>query len=245
MINDAEVPAAERQNRFGLSTPPENLVWLEARAVLEAGALVPTAPWLLLQPRGDGRQIMVLPGFKTDDQSTWPLRKFLQYLGYEAHGWGLGTNTGNPEKDAERLAERLDDIQRPGEPITLIGWSLGGVVARATAMNQPDRVREIITMGTPVEGGPKYTRAHRHYSGSRNIDLDQFEAHIHSKNQQSIDAPITVIYSRSDGIVGWQAAIDRYNANTRHIRVHGSHLGLGFNPCVWNIIAKTLKESAE
>ncbi len=245
MAQDAQTPAAQRAAHFGLAPPNENLLPLESRALFEAGALIPSAPWLALQPRGDGRQVMVLPGFKAGDRSTWALRRFLNFLGYDAHGWGLGVNQGNPEQDAQRLVQQLDKIQRQGEAITLIGWSLGGVVARATAMNHPTRVREIITLGTPVEGGPKYTRAGKYYSESRNIDLDAFEAYVHDTNKQTLDIPITVVYSQSDAIVGWRAAIDRYNPQARHIRVSGSHLGLGFNPCVWRTVAQTLNPNGE
>jgi hypothetical protein len=55
-----------------------------------------------------------------------------------------------------------------------------------------------------------------------------------------LDVPLTVVYSRSDAVVGWRAAIDRYNPQAEHIEVPGSHIGLGFSPRVWRIIASTL-----
>lgn len=95
-------------------------------------------------------------------------------------------------------------------------------------------------MGTPVEGGPKYTSIGGVYARARGIDLDEYEARAHSVNARGIEAPLTVIFSRSDAVVGWRAAIDRYNPHARHVEVRSSHLGLGANPSVYRIIARTL-----
>ena len=230
----------DRERKYGLRTPPAWLKFLEVRALLETGSLLPASPWLLAQPRGDGRKIVVVPGFLTDDRVTAPLRTYLKYLGYDVLGWGLGRNNGGPERDAQRLVERLSDIRNPGQPITLIGWSLGGVIARESARLAPQAVGEVITYGTPVEGGPKYTATGESFARRRRLDLDEFERHVHSINSRGIGQPLTVIYSRGDGIVGWRAAIDRYNPQARHISVAGSHIGLGTNPLVWRVIARTL-----
>lgn len=243
-MSDSNVDAQEREARFGLDRPAAWLKFLEPRAVLETMLLLPSAPLLGARRSGDGRQIMVLPGFLTDDNVTWPLRRYLRYLGYRPQGWQLGRNAGYPERDAAQLAKTLDTVRDDDTPITLIGWSLGGVVAREVARARPDAVREVITLGAPVEGGPKYTIAADRIARRQEMDLDSFEAHVHQINQQGITQPLTVIYSRSDGVVGWRAAIDRYNPQARHIRVIGSHLGLGTNPVVWRAIEKTLRLSA-
>jgi pimeloyl-ACP methyl ester carboxylesterase len=236
-------PSFDREERYQLRVPGRARRYLEVRALMEFFLLVPAAPILLSQNRGDGRQIMLLPGFLADDTSTWPLRHFLDYLGYEALPWNQGRNQGQPEADADRVIAGLRSVRRPDEPITLIGWSLGGVIAREVARRTPGIVREVITLGTPVEGGPKYTAAGRRFAKQQNIDLDAFERHVHEINQLGISCPLTVIYSHGDGIVDWRAAIDRYNPQARHERVVGSHLGLGVNPLVWRLIARTLSAS--
>jgi pimeloyl-ACP methyl ester carboxylesterase len=236
-----DIAPPEREPRFGLTRPGGALKAFEMRAPLETLALVPCAPWLFARRNGDGRQIMVIPGFLTDDGVTAPLRWYLNYLGYRALPWEMGRNKGDPERDAVRLAERLDQQLGEDEDITLIGWSLGGVIAREVARLRPDAVREVITIGTPVEGGPKYTLAGPRFAQKFGIDLDEFESHVHSINRQGIEQPLTVIYSRSDAVVGWQAAIDRYNPHARHIRVTSSHLGMGTNPAVWRAVEKTLR----
>ncbi|MFK8015479.1 MAG: esterase/lipase family protein [Gammaproteobacteria bacterium] len=239
----ADIEAADREAHFDLDQPASALKFFEFRAALETLLLLPSAPLLAARRSGDGRQIMVVPGFLTDDGVTWPLRRYLDYLGYRTQGWNLGRNKGFPERDAQRIAESLDDLRDPDRKITMIGWSLGGVVAREVARQRPDAVREVITIGTPVEGGPKYTIAGERFAASQGVDLDSFEAHVHEINQQGITQPLTVIYSRSDGVVGWRAAVDRYNPHARHVRVIGSHIGLGTNPAVWRIIEKTLRNS--
>ncbi len=230
----------DREARYDLRRPESFRKYLEVRAVFEAAMLLPAAPLLATQNRGDGRQVMLLPGLLTDDRSTWPLRRFLQFLGYETLPWGLGRNYGQPEKDVDRIIDRISGVRRRDEPITLIGWSLGGVIARGVALRDPVAVREVITLGTPVEGGPKYTAAGDRFAARQGINLDDLERHIHEINAAGINCPLTVIYSRSDGVVGWRAAIDRYNAHARHERVPGSHFGLGVNPLVWKLIAQTL-----
>ena len=162
-------------------------------------------------------------------------------------GTGLETTEGQTG-DAEAgivLTEVSRSLREDGEQLTLIGWSLGGVVARLVAMQRGDAVREVITLGTPVEGGPKYTSAGAYYAKSRGIDLDAFEQHVHSMNQRGLDAPLTVIYSRTDAIVSWRAAVDRYNPHARHVEVESSHVGLGFNAEVWRIIARVLHASRD
>ncbi len=238
-MSPATVPAAHRAERFGLRPPAARTGFLEARALLEFSSLFPAAPGLFTLPRGDGRQVMTLPGFGADDSSTWPLRRFLASLGYRPLPWGLGVNQ-DPEVAAEKLLARLPSVQDADAPITLIGWSLGGIVARLIAHHAPEAVREVITMGTPVEGGPKYTSMGAFYAARQGIDLDSFEAHVHAVNARGIDAPLTVIFSKSDAVVGWRAAIDRYNPQARHVEVRSSHLGLGANPTVYRIIARTL-----
>ena len=76
---------ANRELRFllGLAELP--------RAALESAALVASAPWLNLAPRGDGHHVMVLPGFAADDESTQVLRSFLDQRGFHARPLGNGT----------------------------------------------------------------------------------------------------------------------------------------------------------
>lgn len=215
---------------------------LEVRAPFEWASLLVRAPQLASAPRGDGRPVMLLPGYKADESSMRPLGRYLSYLGYDVHDWGIGRNQGDVEGYIERVGKIVRDLhdELGGVPITLIGWSLGGVVAREIARLFERHVREVITMGTPIIGGPKYTVVANRFAAKADIDLDAFEVEVHERNSIGIKQPVTAIYSKSDGVVGWRACVDTYNAHARNIAVNCSHLGLGGHGRVWRLIADTL-----
>ena len=202
-------------------------------------------PSLATAPRGDGRKVVLVPGFTAPELSMQPLALYLRYLGYDASTWGLGVNGGNVDPLTQQFGENIQAMAaRDGAPVTLIGWSLGGVIARETARLFEASVREVITMGTPLIGGPKYTAVGTLYAMKEGLDLDQFEREVHARNSIGLSQPLTVIYSKSDGIVGWQAARDVYNAHARNIVVRSTHCALGANATVWKIVADTLADRA-
>ena len=201
-------------------------------------------PSLFTAPRGDGRKIVLLPGFTSPELAMQPLASYLKFLGYDAATWGLGINGGDVDGLTEEFGIGVERMARADcAPVTLIGWSLGGVIARETARLFPNSVREIITMGSPLIGGPKYTSVGAIYARLNQLDMDAFEEEIHERNLLGLTQPITAIYSKSDGVVGWKAAIDVYNDQTNHIEVRSTHFGLGVNSKVWRIVADTLSES--
>ena len=123
------------------------------RAVGDFGLLAAAAPVLARSPRGDGHTVLVLPGLTADDVSTQPLRQFLRLLGYDVRGWGLGRNRGPDAETRRRLAEVVRTAyEREGRPVSLVGWSMGGVFAREMARATPSAVRLVITLGSPVHG---------------------------------------------------------------------------------------------
>jgi pimeloyl-ACP methyl ester carboxylesterase len=118
---------------------------------------------------------------------------------------------------------------------------MGGVIAREVALHHPNLIRRVITMGSPITGGPKYT-AFADQLASGGVDLDAIEAHIHHRQRTSppLQVPVTAIFSRRDGVVAWQACIDQINQGVEHVEVKSSHLGLGFDPEVYRLIARRL-----
>jgi pimeloyl-ACP methyl ester carboxylesterase len=215
---------------------------LEVRAPLDWATLLLRMPSLLRAPRGDGRPVMLLPGFGTDELSMRPLGRYLRYLGYDVYDWGLGRNRGRVNRHTRQIGARVREISREldGASVTLIGWSLGGVIARETARLFAPYVREVITLATPIIGGPKYTTAAGHFARAGKLDLDEFEKEVHARNSAGIQQPVTSIYSKRDGIVGWRASVDVYNAHARNIEVNSSHFGIGANGRVWRLIADVL-----
>ena len=228
--------------------PPNPIGLLrEARGLLELPSLLLRSPHLARQPRGRGQPALVLPGFGAGDASTAVLRAYLRYLGHRPRGWGLGRNRGDVPMLLARVLEKLDRIAaEERQPVALIGWSLGGVLAREAARERPAAARLVITLGSPVIGGPKYTAVAGFYR-RQGIDLDAVEAQVAARNQQPLATPVTAIYSRSDAVVAWRACIDRHAPSVDHVEVETTHLGLGFSPRVFEIIAERLArpDSAE
>ena len=208
----------------------------EARAVLEVARLVRAAPWLARAPRG-GSRVIDLPGWRAPEASNLPLRLFLRALGHDPRPWGLGTNLGDPEGDAERLVERLR-AERGADPVALVGWSLGGVVAREVARALPDRVSRVVTFGSPIVGGPSYTFAASRYPEEERRRITALIRQLDA--DRPIEVPITAIYSRRDGVVDWRACVDHASPRVEHVEVGSTHLGLGLDPDVWWTVAQAL-----
>lgn len=191
-------------------------------------------------PPGGGEPVLVAPGFATDDSWTVSLRRFLDSLGYEVCGWGLGRNRGRVPELIPALVERVEVIAAgAGRPLRLIGWSLGGYLVREVARERPDLVDLVVTLGAPVVGGPKYTASAPMYT-RRGFDLDRIEQGVAQREVDPIRVPIEAIYSRSDGIVAWRACIDHHSPDVRHHEVVSSHLGLVASPAVFRLVAERL-----
>ena len=187
--------------------------------------------------------MIVLPGLGASNTSTYVLRRYLDALGYTTHGWTNGRNRGDVQQMLPRVIEQVRQVHsHTGMKVNIIGWSLGGVLAREVARDHPAWVRQVVTMGSPLVGGPRYTTFGRYYE-TRGIDLDALEARIHARENTPITVPITSIYSKRDGIVGWRASIDRHTAHAEHEEVCATHLSLGISPQVFKIVARKLAET--
>lgn len=229
-------------------TPPSKLLALTElpRALAELGSLPWASPLLMTAPRGDGHPVLVLPGFITSDVSTSLLRRYLAALGHDAHAWELGRNLGPKAigRQGERLVERLRTIhERTGRTVSLVGWSLGGVMARQVARRLPDAVRQVISLGSPFAGNPSATNVRQAYedlTGQRLTDPDTIAQLSESATVPPV--PSTAIYTRGDGIVAWQNCVEPAAATTDNIEVVGSHCGLGVNPAVLYAVADRLAQ---
>ncbi len=213
-----------------IKAPSPLLLLLEARAPWELAALWLTVPWLRQLPRGDGHPVLVFPGLGANDVSTLPLRQLLTVLGYAPQPWNFGFNLGPRAGVLRGCTEHLRELhERHGRPVSLVGWSLGGIYARELAKLQPEAVRCVVTLGTPFAGPQRANHAWRFYEWvSRNkIDVDPvLRAQIHVAPA----VPTTSIYSRSDGVVAWPCSLNEEAAHTENIEVVASHTGLGVNP---------------
>lgn len=216
--------------------PPVNGARLELLSAVQPLRLALRAPRLLRGPRGDGRLVVDVPGWKAPEASMAPLRSYLRWLGHDARGWSLGTNDGDPEDAADALVARLDE--QGLDRVALLGWSLGGVVCREVARRRPAVVERVVTFGTPVVGGPLHTAGLGSFSAAELDRIERRQAQV--DREQPLEVPVTAILSRRDGVVSWLAAIDRTSEQVRHVEVSSSHLGLGLDPDVWLAVAEAL-----
>jgi pimeloyl-ACP methyl ester carboxylesterase len=207
------------------------------RAVADYGLYLAARPLAPSLPKGDGHPVVVLPGLLADDVSTRTLRSVLRRLGYDVHGWGLGRNIGPTAAcitGMRDLLSHLDD--RHGKPVTIIGWSLGGIFARDLARRTPASVRQVITLGSPF----RLTRQ----SQSRATKVFDRFSHLHIEHRSlpleseavPLTVPTTSIYSHFDGIVHWQTCLNPPGERCENIAVMASHLGLAHHPAaIWAI----------
>ena len=211
---------------------------------MTVGSLAFSRRLLAESPRGDGRPIMLLPGLGNSDRSMFVLKRYLRSLGYEVEGWGLGRNFGlrTVGKDAERLSNALSALfEDAGEPITLIGVSLGGMLARLMSQRLPGQVREVISIASPYAGHPRANNVWRLYQWLSGEVLDSPEARNRlTELQARLPVPATAIWSRSDGLVNGRACFDASEPGLRAIHIPGSHMGVQLRPRVMRAVADVL-----
>jgi pimeloyl-ACP methyl ester carboxylesterase len=220
--------------RRPVEAPSALFTALENRAVFELGAFMAASPLLRVVGRGDRHPVLVLPGFTASDSSTVPLRWALRSQGYWVHGWNLGRNLGPTRRVVDGLIDRLEELHgRHGRPVSIVGWSLGGIYARELARLRPDSVRQVITLGSPFRTRPGDRSAVAALWDSRQKRFSAgFVAEALSHSGEALSVPSTAIYTRTDGIVKWHLCIESDGPRRESIEVRGSHSGLGFNPAV-------------
>lgn len=227
-------PAPTRARPEG--PPPRSSLLRELRSLREPARLLAAAPSLRSAPRGDGRLVVDIPGWLAPEASMAPIRAYLRWLGHDARPWGLGTNGGTPEQDAGQLAAALEDlVTTTGRPAALVGWSLGGVVAREVARERPDLVHAVATFGTPAIGGPTHTQGAATYGPHESARIAARQEEL--DRTRPIRVPVTAVFTRRDAVVDWRACLDHTSLDVDHVEVDSTHLGLGLDPAVWLAVA--------
>lgn len=212
--------------------------------------------------------VIVVPGLWADDKTMRTLRRFLSLSGYDAYGWGLGRNLGGRGWSG-KISDLSDgwaigDRDRPnsgegavpalcdkfgaevrrrsealGRPVALVGWSLGGYLAREAARDHPDHVSGVITLGSPLIGGPKYSFVNKRYR-RRGLNVDWIADQTIKRHEVPIQCPVVSIYSKNDAIVHWSASVDRWTPKAKHFEVNCTHTAFGFHPPTFKIVLDEL-----
>jgi pimeloyl-ACP methyl ester carboxylesterase len=214
-----------------VTAPPLVLQALERLAALEFPVLLAGSPLLGLAPNGHGDPVLVVPGFAGSDQSTETLRRFLRWKGHAVYGWGLGHNVGPHERVVARLRRRLEILSlRHETTVSIVGMSLGGVYARELARQHAPAVRQVVTLGSPfrLRTGDR-TSVSWLYDLVGPRDDPMFTQPPPEDDRPRLPVPATAIFTRTDGVVRWQACVEREGPRHENVEVRGTHAGLGFN----------------
>ena len=249
-------PYAEDPSLQPLSTP----LWRESMFGLD---------WLALRlspvyfgcgvPRGNGEPVVVVPGFLASDVSMVELHGWLGRMGYRAFFSNIGRNADCPNHIASVLLETVRSAYREtGQRVRIIGHSLGGMLARSVALDHPELVSLVISMGSPFQDS---VRAHpaiiaaadsirrgRGQNGATNIRPSCFSGHCTCDFVKNMLAPGEykvahyAIYSRLDGVVDWESCIEDDPA--LNDEVNCTHIGMAFHPGVYRVLGQRLAEIA-
>lgn len=180
---------------------------------------------------GQGRPILVVPGFGASDGMTKRLRTHLRDRGFHVHGARVGRPFGITDKVLDGLSDRVVSLsERHDQPLTLVGWSFGGLLCRWLAHEHSDKVRHVVTMGAPWRAEGERTRVTGLFKSAVQVFgvTDRAEEVLETL-RKPLPVPTTAIFSRSDGILHRRScAVD--GENTENIAVHSSHVGLVSNP---------------
>ncbi len=234
--------------RFGLpfSLPRPRVVaeWLSTRD---------RASWPA-PPRGDGRPVMLIPGFLAGDESLTRMALWLRSGGFKLARSGIAWNTSCMEPTVASLQVRLERaVDRTGQPALLIGQSRGGSIGRALTVLRPDLVDTLVTLGSPLLDQLAVTRRVWPSIGIVGVlgtigvpgmfSLSCVNGDCCARTRAAVAAPFpeevafTCVYSRSDEVVRWEACLD---PAAEHLEVQCSHVGMGMDRSVWSALAATL-----
>jgi triacylglycerol lipase len=208
-------------------------------------------------PRGDGRPVLLIPGFTAGDWSLGTLARWLGRIGYKPYLSGIDLNVGCPRRKVELVGWRVEKIAREsGQRVTIIGHSLGGVLARAIATANPAIVREVVALGSPIRSGwtgvhdqvrPALQAIQLFWQTFAGVQENCGTMECSCGFADAVFAPtpprsrFSAIYTRSDEVVQWQSCIDDAGAN---FEVSGLHASLIVNRQVYRILAALLADTA-
>jgi pimeloyl-ACP methyl ester carboxylesterase len=210
------------------------------------------ASWLLdrlpgqARDLGQGRPVLVLPGFGATDRATGRLRAHLDQRGWTTYAWLVGPNHGLTDEVLDGVLARFDAVYEAHdgqgrEPVDVVGWSFGGLLARWVAHQRPTQVRHLVTLGSPWRPEGERTRTTPLFERARRTHgLSEHAEKVIDELRGPLPVPTTAIWSKTDGIVGWRGCLVEESDTARNVSVPSSHLGMASNPFALAALVKAL-----
>jgi pimeloyl-ACP methyl ester carboxylesterase len=194
---------------------------------------------------GDGRSVLLVPGFLSGDWSLTVMQGWLERIGYKPYMSGINLNVRASEHVLAGLRRRLAEVQATDPSrVTIIGHSRGGLLGKVLAQRRPDAVEQVITLGSPLADQSDITRLTQAAVGVvRAANEIGFGLRLRSEGRFAYDlrqppvVPTTSIYTRSDDVVNFRSCI---RPDIPSIAVWGSHNGLVINPEVYRLLGRLL-----
>ncbi|HET6154023.1 MAG TPA: alpha/beta fold hydrolase [Marmoricola sp.] len=225
---------------------------VRARADRRARASLPYAGHH--RPASD-EPVLLVPGFMAGDGTLAGMAMMLRGAGYRTYRSHIHVNMGCTREAADKLERRVESIAlRRGRKITIVGHSLGGMLARGLAARRPDLIHGIVSMGSPVlapgavhgllaKDAELLTRLTRAGFGglmSEDCIAGDCARASFEETHQPLDSAVgfTAIYSQRDGIVDWRACID---PAATAVEVTASHVGMALDPRVFDVVCAALE----
>lgn len=248
----------------GFAAPAVGAVLRESSAVVEIGRFAVRAvgqrrsrhqtPYVARAGSRLGDPVLLVPGFLAGDGTLALMSRALRAQGFRSYRSHIHANVGCTLDAATQLEARLESIAiRRGSRVQIVGHSLGGMLARGVAVRRPDLVSNVVTLGSPMLAPGAH---HRSLSASVEMLVRLSRAGVPGlmaeecvagtcarRSFEDCRSPLpagiglTTVYSRRDGIVDWRACIDPV---ARQVEVTASHLGMGFDPRVIDVVSESL-----
>ena len=193
-------------------------LWLGARFWRGFGNVGPHGP-------EDGPPALVIPGWMAGDRTCMELRRALGEAGWRVHPWRLGLNKRVEPDMLDRLEGCVDGICSD-QPVLIVGWSLGGLYARELARHCPNKVRAVVTLGSPFSGSLKQNNVWRLYERIARQSVDNPPI---APRPEKPPVPTLALWSQRDGIVAPRSARGLEEERDKEVEVGCSHMAFGIS----------------
>lgn len=217
--------------------PPLRLLARESAAFAHMRLTAAFGGATAVNTQGNGQKVIVIPGFMASDMSTARLRRSLNQAGFECHGWGLGRNNGVQPETFELLAQQIE-LAANDDEVILVGWSLGGLVAREFAKQYPDRVTKVITLGSPFSGNPRANNAWRLYEMVAGYKVDELPLPLVLNEKPPVHT--IAFWSANDGVVSTGSACGQHDESDQQIELDCRHMAFVARPEAIDAIASAI-----